>query len=83
MRPVLAFILIVIVLLIVFFLQNTEPVGVEFLFLDIKISLALVIVISLLVGVVLGIMVLQAIKPKAESYKIEENAKRHAEETAK
>lgn len=80
MRPVIAFILAILVLLIVFFLQNTEAVDVEFLLFDMSVSLALVIIISMLVGVIFGIVMPRALKPKAESFKIPENAKRHAEE---
>ncbi|MCB9438006.1 MAG: LapA family protein [Anaerolineales bacterium] len=85
MRPILAFILAILVLLIVFFLQNTEAVDVEFLFFDMNISLALVIIISMLVGVVFGIVMPRTLKPRAENFKLEENIKRLAEdqETAK
>ncbi len=70
MKPSLGFILVLLVLLVVFFLQNTEAVEVEFLFWERPTSLAIVITVSTLVGFIFGLVGPRLFHSREERYQI-------------
>ena len=82
MNPRSAFGLILLVTLIVFFVVNTDPVSVSLIVTEQSISLALVIIISTLIGFVLGIIVPRIFRGSEEHYRIPQNEK-HATEDNK
>jgi uncharacterized integral membrane protein len=70
------------VLLIVFLLQNTETTQVQFLFLDQGMSRALLILISALIGFVLGLLGPRIISHSREKRREQRQQQRAAEEAA-
>lgn len=81
MNPISAFALILLVLLIVFFLINTDPVTVDFLLSEQDVSLALVIIIATMIGFVLGLIVPRLFRREVEHAEIKGNKARLADET--
>ena len=74
MKPKLAFALTLIVLLIVFFFQNTHTAKINFLFWDREMTLAVVITISTLIGFGLGLILPRILHHNKENrYKLEKN----------
>lgn len=70
-----ALFLILLVLLIVFFLLNTDPVSVDFLLSEQEVSLALVIIISTLIGFVLGLILPRLLRREVEHARLPQNEK--------
>lgn len=81
MNPISAIVLILLVLLIVFFLINTDPVVVDFLVGEQEVSLALVIIIATLIGFVLGLIVPRLLRREVEHAELKDNKDRLANET--
>lgn len=75
MKPKLAFALTLIVLLIVFFFQNTDPAPIKFLFWEKKdMTLSVTIMVSALIGLGLGLILPRILNHnKEEHYKLEKN----------
>ncbi len=80
MSPISALFLFLLILLIVFFALNTSPVSVNFLIIDQEISLALVIILSTLIGFVLGLIMPRLLRRESEHVELPENRARIAEE---
>lgn len=70
MKPKLAFALALIVLLIVFLLQNTHNVKMDFLFWDFNFTLAVLICVSVAIGFILGLLIPRLLRADKEHYKL-------------
>lgn len=80
MNPISALFIILLVLLILFFGLNTDPVSVDFLLSEQQVSLALVIIISTLIGFVLGLILPRLLRREVEHAELTTNKSRLAEE---
>ncbi|PJF38521.1 MAG: hypothetical protein CUN55_17040 [Phototrophicales bacterium] len=80
MNPISALFVILLVLLILFFALNTDPVSVDFLLTEQQVSLALVIIISTLIGFVLGIILPRLLRREVEHVALEKNKAKHTED---
>lgn len=70
MKPKLAFPLLLIVLLIIFLLQNTHNEKLNFLFWEWEVTLAVLICVSAVIGFVLGLVLPRVLRPEEEHYKL-------------
>lgn len=70
MQPKYAIVLILVVLLVVFLLQNSDIKTIQFLFFEQRMSLSLVISVSALVGFGLGLVTPRLLRPREEHYKL-------------
>ncbi len=80
MRIKLTIAITLIVLLVIFFLQNTHTAALHFLFWEGEITLAALISISTAIGIGLGLIVPRLLRAQEEHYEIARN-KEKAEET--
>ena len=77
-----ALVLILLILLIVFFLQNTDTATIEFLFWERDMTLAVLISVSTLIGLVLGIVLPRLLDDEEQTYKLNQDKPKNTEETA-
>lgn len=82
MNPFAAIALILLILLILFFGLNTDPVEVNFLLAKSDISLSLIIILSTLIGLVLGFILPRVFRRREEHYRIPENEEKEATKNA-
>jgi len=83
MRKTLIFNLVLILVVIVFAIQNYEPVSVKLFLWPVNVSPALLVVIVLLIGVLLGIIASSAEASKKKKKKTETDSKAEKSETEK
>ena len=81
MRKTLLFNLVLILVVIIFAVQNYEPVSIQLFFWPVSVSIALLVVIVLLIGVLLGIFASSAEARRNKMKKAKTDSKTEKSET--
>ena len=68
----LVILLIVVIIVAIFSVQNAAPVAITFLFWKFEASLAIVLFLTVIAGIIAGVLIVMLVRMKASDKKIED-----------